>query len=140
MVLVDEKGQAAAVEATFSLHGVRKPEQDVIFATNHYIAPEMQVFGAQTNPDYINTPYFQNSLNRTANLYKRFGEGRELTLAEMKATLMDHHSPGGLCQHPENNEAGWQTFYGALLLSHSQEIWINEGFPCADRFERYALS
>lgn len=140
IVVVDRQGEAAALEQTFTVHGVRRPANGVVFSTNHYWAPETQVFGAQADPDYIMTPYFQNSLNRAANLTRRFGSPEvTLTLAELKSALMDHHNPGAVCQHPDNNEAGWQTYFGAYVVAQRGEMWINEGFPCRDRFERYSL-
>ncbi len=141
LVLVDEKGNGAAIEAAYTLHGVRRPTNGVIFATNHYFAPEMQVFTAQTNPEFISSRYFQNSVNRVVNLLGRFGSKEKgLTFAEMKSTLMDHHNPGAICQHPEDNDANFLTYYSAILVSKTREMWLNEGKPCLDRFERYMLA
>lgn len=140
IVLVDEKGNGAAVETTYTLHGVRAPKNHVIFATNHYFAPEMQVFTAQTNPDYISTRYFQNSVDRVANLAARFWpEQKELSFQLLKETMMDHHKPGGLCQHGPENDAAFQTNFCALFVSAKREMWLNEGSPCRDRFEKYTL-
>jgi hypothetical protein len=141
IVLVDEGGNAAAIESTYTLHGVRKPLNGVVFATNHYFAPEMQVFSAQTDPGFISSRYFQNSVNRVVNLFGRFSSGESvLSFDEMKNTLMDHHNPGALCQHPDNNDAYMQTNFAAIFVSRKREMWLNDGSPCRDRFERYVLA
>jgi predicted choloylglycine hydrolase len=139
MVLVDAAGNGAGVEMTHTRCGVREPSRDAIFEANHPLAPEMQVFGAQADPDFINTRYFQNSLNRIVNLSARHdGEG-ERTVQGLKATLMDHHRPGAICQHPAENDARFRTHYAAILLAARREMWLNAGNPCLDHFEPYQL-
>ena len=53
---------------------------------------------------------------------------------------MDERNPGGLCQRPQNNEAGMATNFGAIFVSQAREMWLNEGPPSLDRFRRYALT
>ncbi len=141
IVLADAEGNAAATENACTMHGVREPEDGVVFSTNHYFAEEMQAEAWRWDPKFIRSRYFQNSLNRIAHLYGRFGDGkRRLTFQDMKAVLMDEHNPGGLCQRPENNESNMATNFGVILVCREREMWLNEGPPSLDRFERYGLS
>jgi predicted choloylglycine hydrolase len=140
IVLVDSKGNTVATENTYTMHGVREADEDVVFSTNHYVAPEMQQFTVETDPGYINTRYFQNSLNRMANLIGRFSDGRKkLTFGEMKSVLADHHRPGGICQHADRNDSRMTTRFAAILVSRSREMWLTEGQPCGSEFVRHAL-
>ena len=140
IVLADAEGNAAATENACAMNGVREPEHGVVFSTNHYFSEEMQTVSWQWDPGFISTRYFQNSLNRVAHLYGRFGNGRRtLTLQEMREVLMDEHNPGGLCQRPQNNENNMTTNFGVILVCRDREMWLNEGPPSLDRFRRYAL-
>ncbi len=140
IVMADVEGNAAATENACDMNGVRGPEHGVVFSTNHYFSKEMQAVGWKWDPGFISTRYFQNSLNRIAYLYARFGNGgKSLTLREMREVLMDEHNPGGLCQRPRNNENNMITNFGVILVSRNREMWLNEGLPSLDRFTRYAL-
>ncbi len=141
IVLADAEGEAAATENTGTMNGVRVPENGVVFSTNHYFAPEMQAEMWKWAPEFISTRYFQNSVNRIAHLFGTYGGGREeLTFDRMKETLMDEHNPGGLCQRLENNEADMATNFGVIMVSRKRELWLNQGPPSLDRFERFALA
>lgn len=141
IVLADAEGNAAATENTYTMHGVREPGNGVVFSTNHYFATEMQREMWKWDPKFIRSRYFQNSLNRIAHLYGRFSNQEpKLTFQEMKETLMDDHNPGGLCQHPENNDANMATNFATIFVSRKREMWLNEGLPSRDRFERYVLN
>lgn len=140
IVLVDAEGNAAATENTFTMNGIRNPEDGVVFAANHYSAPEMLSAWPSWDPGFISSRYFQNSLNRVVHLGGRFRERKPaLTFQEMKETLMDEHNPGGLCQRPERNEAGMATDFAVIFVSHRREMWLNEGPPSLDRFRRVVL-
>jgi predicted choloylglycine hydrolase len=141
IVLADAEGSAAATENACAMNGVREPEHGVVFSTNHYFSEEMQAVAWRWDPEFIRTRYFQNSLNRIAHLYGRFGDGRKaLSLQEMREVLMDEHNPGGLCQRPQNNENKMTTNFGVILVCRDREMWLNEGPPSLNRFDRYALS
>ncbi len=140
IVLADEEGNVAATENACAMNGVRQPEHGVVFSTNHYFSEKMQAVGWKWDPGFISTRYFQNSLNRIAHLYGRFGNGgKSLTMQDMREVLMDEHNPGGLCQRPRNNENNMITNFGVILVSRRREMWLNEGLPSLDRFTRHTL-
>jgi len=138
--VVDAAGNAAAVESCFDMSHVRRPVNGVVFATNHYTGAEMMKAAVDASPAHFSSPYFQNTLNRFVGLSREFHDRpRNLTFDLMKRTISSHRRPGALCQHYDNNDAGMNTTFGAVMAAEGRYLWFNPGHPCKDDFRKYDL-
>jgi len=140
MSFADAQGHVAAIESVFTRVGVRQPNNAVTYAVNHYFAPEMQELMPQHDPAFITSNYFLNSVSRAVRLRATLQDHpRELTFDLMKQTLSDHHNPGAVCQHVDNNDAHALTHFAAILVPQRREMWVNEGPPCRLSYVKHTL-
>jgi len=139
-LLADRTGQMAVVEKSAAWQAVRAPKNKVLFTTNHWVSPKMQKLYPRLAPEFINYWYFQNSLNRFVNLNRIFEKDLPArTLHTLVKLLRNHHQPGAICQHPDNNDARWFTMFGVILRPRNAEMRVVAGSPCRGRFTAYRL-
>ena len=140
LCFVDAHGDAAFIESCHDMHSVRRPKNGVVFGTNHYIDPAMFKRGLDAQPSYLSSPHLHNSLSRFLHLQTQLEGGRRrLTFDSLRQTLRDHHNPGAVCQHPDNNDGGSLTSQAMIAVADRRELWLSEGIPCATEFVRFSL-
>ncbi len=49
--------------------------------------------------------------------------------------MIRSHGPGGMCQH-----GVMQTAWSVMMVPRSRELWLADGPPCQNPFQRFAFS
>jgi predicted choloylglycine hydrolase len=129
IMVADPSGSLAIVERLPHQFAIRRPQEDVIFNTNHCLCAET-VVGMKDGTELV------------ANSRQRFVRITELvpqvpgTSTGLKRILRDHADPGAVCQH---GRAGLYTCASYLLFPSARKMWVADGSPCAAAFEEYHL-
>ena len=49
--------------------------------------------------------------------------------------MIRSHGPGGMCQH-----GVMQKTWSVMMVPRSRELWLSDGPPCQNPFQRFAFS
>lgn len=132
----DAQGNIAAIEQDVYRQAIREPEDGVVFTTNAWFAPAL-VADNSTEPN--RQVYIANSRDRFANL-ERLTREVPHTVEGMKTLLCDHTQPGAICQHGDDNAAGYNTYNAFVMLSQQRAILVTGAKACEAEFQRLELS
>jgi len=125
-LVADREGDMAVVEACPEKVVVRKPEDNFIVCTNHFIHPEMKEMEDETErpPD---------SLQRYIAIYHALEEkGEKLDVKGVQEILSDH--TGGVCSHREDIQLG--TLWSLIADLQKPLILRAEGHPCRAKYKQ----
>ena len=142
-LMVDANGDMAVVERSPSRCVVLHPQNGAIWATNHPVNQQVRAVEkiiAGTEPD------LERALARDASSRQRYGRLSALArehssrpgLTEAKDALesvIRSDGPGGMCQH-----GVMQTTWSVMMVPRSRELWLADGPPCQNPFQRFAFS
>jgi isopenicillin-N N-acyltransferase like protein len=121
----DAGGHAAVIELMPDRMAVRRPQDGVLFNTNHPLAPETRDHSA------AEPALRENSYARLARLAALIAHTPR-TVAGMQSILRDHTQPGAICQH--GGPADLHTTGAYVLLPAQQTMLMAPGCPCQHEF------
>jgi hypothetical protein len=119
-LLIDESGDMCVVEASPFKVRERKPDQNFVVATNHFIHPEM-----------VDVENMKERIPDSLMRYKRIKEvistkGGKVDFKLAKKILSDHK--GSVCSHIKAIKLG--TLWSLIVLPKDREVFIASGHPC----------
>jgi hypothetical protein len=122
ILLADAAGDCAVIERAATRYAVRRPEPggQVLFATNHSLAPELDEVAGN------NSTLLANSRERFERLSGLSSAPDDL-LETLQALFRDHTRPGGLCQHGQGD---LHTIGSVIAGSATRKLWVASGAPC----------
>ena len=130
ITLMDLRGRAAVAECGNTAMSVREITQDVGFATNHYLTPEME---AKYDFDIW---YYKNSIDRFGFLKEQLVDtSAKRTIEDMKRLIKAHPKSGGICNHTNCCE----TMYATIWLPKQKTVLVCDGRPCENDYSLYRL-
>jgi ankyrin repeat protein/microsomal dipeptidase-like Zn-dependent dipeptidase/predicted choloylglycine hydrolase len=142
--LLDETGDMAVIEFAPTRSVVRKPVENVIYATNHYEAPKMQEVewkgkGPDVTLDYL--------LKYRKNTYQRYGRlacfadiySNAPYLKSALEKIFRSHGEGAICQHEDRWDRMMQTTWAVIVDPKKRLLWLSAGLPCENEFMPYKL-
>jgi len=133
-MFVDRKGDAMVIEQTNKAFVIRRPQNEGIACTNHYITPEAQKLGYDR---YDWTWLLKNSRDRYQNLLEFIASADRNRPIESLQSVLRSHGTGGICQHGGEHELCATV---AFVMSPRQKgFYVSQpiGFYCQSQFIRY---
>jgi isopenicillin-N N-acyltransferase-like protein len=106
--------------------------------TNHFVDP---VALGVSEPIIEKNPHSYARLRRLGEL---LGQRRPLALGDLQDALRDHQAwPYSICFHidpAEPPEEHYESVISAIIDLHAGALYLSDGPPCANPYERYALA
>lgn len=125
-LVADREGDMAVVEACPEKVKIRKPEDNFVVCTNHFIHPEMREMENETERPL-------DSLQRYTAIYNALEEkGEKLDVKGAQEILSDH--AGKVCSHIDDIQFG--TLWSLIADLQKLLILIAEGHPCRAKYKR----
>lgn len=124
-LLVDKEGDMAVVEVSPRKIRVRRPEEGVIVATNHFVHCEMKEEEDVSNRSPTSLQRYQ----RIESLLKKAKGRLDLNLA--RCILSDHE--GLVCSHREEIKLG--TIWSFICSPSENTVLMATGHPCKKRYK-----
>ncbi|HEY1294093.1 MAG TPA: C45 family peptidase [Chloroflexota bacterium] len=136
-VLAQAPDRAVDIEAAPGTSCTLGPERGAVTHTNHFLEPEH--LGVE-EPHAERRPH---SYTRLARMRALLNAGRPLGVEDVQACLRDHDNfPDSVCRHvhPDDPpEEACVTVISAIMDLHERTLWISNGAPCVNAYERYRL-
>jgi predicted choloylglycine hydrolase len=123
-LLADREGDMAVVEACAEKVGIRRPKNDFIVCTNHFVHQ-----GMISKEDHMERP--SDSVMRYITIYKALEENAKgIDVKAAQKILSDHE--GKVCSHI--NEIRLGTLWSLVAGLKQLKIFIAEGHPCRAKY------
>ena len=130
-MMVDASGDAAVVEKSPRRQGVREPERNGMWCTNH---PTLDAMKEIWDVGELREGREENSRARWAKL-EEFVRGYDaLDAVEAFEGMLRTHGEGGICQHT----VLW-TIFSLVMVPARREMRVTDGPPCRSEFTAYRL-
>ena len=118
---VDAQGNMVGIELESENIAFREPKDGMVLETNHWQHPDLQAPSRAAAPDFWQSPYYYNSLNRLQYLaYYREEFKKMRTLNELIDFSFDVDAPGRLLQSEGHNIADWVTSNAIFMTSRDR--------------------
>ena len=136
---VDAQGNMVGIELESANIAFREPENGMVLETNHWQHPDLQAPSRAAAPDFWQSPYYYNSLNRVQYLAYHRDEFKKMrTLNELIDFSFDVDAPGRLLQSEDHNIADWVTSNAIFMTSRDRYMRVH-AYPLAkDRYTEVA--
>ena len=125
LMVADASGDLADIERMPDRMGVRRPENGVLFNTNHPLAPNTREHSG------ADAALHENSHARYRRLQTLLAT-RPDSLEALKSIMRDHTEPGAICQH--GGPANLHTTSAYILLPARGVMFVAPGCPCQHEF------
>lgn len=129
-VVADEE-RLVVVERSVYKTAVRRPEDGAVWATNHYLTPDLAELVTRP-PEYM-----ENSRQRYEKL-GRLAREKPHTHEGAIEVLTDHSEPAPICRHGED-PTGMITCGAAIIRPRARVLWFAAGPPCENKLRPYQL-
>lgn len=128
-LICDNKGKCALIEKSHCHQAVIGARDGVIASTNHFTHPKMLEFGKALR---------ESSMIRLARISLLLASNNgKIDLPLAKTFLRDHAcglDSNSICRH---TSSGVNTVQAYILEPRSKRVFITNGHPCLNRFQRY---
>jgi isopenicillin-N N-acyltransferase-like protein len=127
-LITDASGEIYSIEGSATDYAPLYSTDGYLVHTNHYVAPWMRQFEADTNDITSSIVRY----NRGTRLLKN-SLGR-ITVEKMKEFLSDHvNYPGSICKHTES----LKTVFSVIINLTTQTMFLAIGNPCEVQYREY---
>ncbi len=130
LVLGDED-RLIGVERSVYKMATREPEHGAVWATNHFLTPDLSDLVACSPADLEESRARWDKLGRLA------GES-EHTVEGARGILRDHSDPAPICRHGEG-EASITTSASVIVRPRARVVWVATGSPCEEELRPFQL-
>jgi len=134
LVLADAGGSLAVCESGYRHHGIIRPADDMLAATNHFVSAELR--GAYLE-DHSGAHADSQARHETVeNALKSAHGGLDVEYARK---LMASHANHGaaICRHQVSEDSG--TISNVILLPADRELFFCNGYPCQSVHAAHSL-
>jgi predicted choloylglycine hydrolase len=128
-LLADASGQTVVVERLPHAVGVRRPEGDALFGTNHTRCSETSPFYSASSDFYMNSVARFERLATVLSHVPRTFDG-------LASVLKSHDGPGAICQH---GQAGLYSTFSVICCPVDRAIHVTDSCPCQTGYQLYTL-
>lgn len=148
LMIADREGDVAAIELSPHYSGVRRPDGDVIYQTNHYHTPQMaaidmprKAYYSDKMPEALRGERVRESTDeRYERLTDLFKDPQPMNSSDIKKVLGDHGkertpSDNTICRHG----SFYSTSPSVIIYTGLAGIEIAWGHPCESEFVNVAL-
>lgn len=122
-VVMDAKGNALGIELESENVAFREPKGGILLEVNHFQHPDLEKPGRRLHPEFWNSPYFYNSMNRVMHIEHHRKRIQSMThLKEFIDFVFEPGWPGAILQQDRRNIANWFTVHASFVQARKQQI------------------